>query len=324
MDKDLNLISTTLSKWSEGAFDCVTDRNALLFAYKKIGKLNNMNGNKQLGSIVIAPGGKDITETVSISETKNSGWVDPDDELGTESETVLAEAVFQWKICYANAVAFEPQILANQDSKFRKTNMIKALIDNAESSLINNVGKGLYNLTSANAKSLNGLPEIITDDGTGTVGGISTTTHPLWKNQCVEVAKEHTPAQLEQAMGQLYRKCRNGTDIIVTTDALYGEYEAALKDRVKVATMKGLEDAWFDYLRFHKAVVIWDEHCPANRMYFLNTKALKLNFMKGAEITVKEKEHVPGTLKHIWPILAMCNWSVKSRRDLGVLVVAAS
>ena len=139
MDKDLNLISTTLAKWSECAFDCVTDRNALLFAYKKIGKLNNMNGNKQLGSIVIAPGGSEITETVSISETKNSGWVDYDEELGTDDEKVLAEAHSPWKICYANAVAFEPHILANQDSKFRKTNMIKALVDNAESSLINNV-----------------------------------------------------------------------------------------------------------------------------------------------------------------------------------------
>lgn len=324
LDQVLNVISTTLSKWSPNAVDQVLNGNALLFCYKNIGKLKNMVGNKNMGSVVVAPGGKAIDETVVVKENTNAGWVNYNEDLASNEQQVVATATFSWKTVYANAVAFKGEILANQDSEYRKINLVKTLVDNAENSLINKIGAGLYNLTSANAKAPNGLPELITDDGTGTVGGLSTTTYPLWANQYENLAASHTPAQLREAMGKLYRKCRNGTDIIVCHPDLYGEYEASLTAQVQVQTFKGLEDAWFDYLRFHRAVVIFDENCPQNRMYFINTKALVLNFMKGAEITVGEKEHPAGTQKYIWPIMAMMNWSVRSRRDLGVLVVAAA
>lgn len=321
----LTLIATTLSKWSETAFDSVLERNSLLYCFKRIGKLKNMVGNKNIGSVDIAPGGKDIEEDVVLNPTKNAGWVDYDGELGTdETKDVAATAKFPWKIVYANAVAFKAQILANQASKYRKHNMIDTLVKNAENTLINNIGEGLFNLTSANAKSMNGLPELITDDGTGTVGGLSTITFANWKNQFENLANTHTPAQLREAMGKLYRKCRNGIDVIVTTSDLYGEYEASLEANVRQPSLKALEDAWFEYLRFHGAVVIWDENCPANRMYFLNTASIKLNFMKGAEITIGEMEHPAGTMKYIWPVIAMCNWSIRARRDQGVLVVAAA
>lgn len=324
MEETLNLMTTTLNKFSDEAFDSVTDQNAILYCFKAIGKLKNMNGNKHLGSIALAPGGKKIEEDVILKPTANSGWVDYDDELdANEDKDVMAMAEFPWKIVYANAVAYQAHILANQSSKYRKHNMIDALVNNAESTLINNIGKGLFNLTSANAKGPNGLPELITDDGTGTVGGLSTTTYPLWKNQFENLGATHTPAQLREAMSRLYRKCRSGIDIIVSHPDLYGEYEATLVSTVRPASLKALEDKGFDYLRFQNAVVLYDENCPRNRMYFLNSRAIKLNFMKGAEIKVGEREHPAGSQKYIWPITAMLNWSVRARRDLGVLVVAA-
>lgn len=321
----LTMIATTLNKWSETAFDSVLERNALLYVFKRIGKLKNMVGQKNIGSIAIAPGGRNIEEDVVLNPTSNAGWVDYDGDLATaETKNIAATAEFPWKIVYANAVAYKAQILANQTSKYRKHDMIKVLVDNAENTLINNIGQGLFNLTSANAKSMNGLPELITDDGTGTVGGISATTFANWKNQFENLPKTHTPAQLREKMGKLYRKCRNGVDVIVTTSDLYGEYEASLEANVHQTSLKALEDAWFEYLRFHGAVVIWDDNCPANRMYFLNTASIKLNFMKGAEIQVGEMEHPAGTMKYIWPVIAMCNWSIRARRDLGVLVVATT
>lgn len=319
----LNTITTTLNKWSEEVFDSVLNRNALLYCFKAIGKLKHMVGNKNLGSVIIAPGGKKIEEDVALNPTSNAGWVDYNEDLKTdENKDNFATAEFDWKISYANAVAYKAQILANQSSKFRKHDMIKNLVENAENTLLNNIGAGLFNLTSANSKGPNGLPEIITDDGTGTVGGLSTATYETWKNQYENLPADHTPDQLRQSMGKLYRKCRSAIDIIVTTSDLYGEFEASMTATVRQPSLKALENAWFDYLRFHGAVVIWDENCPANRMYFLNTRAIKINFMKGAEIKVGEMEHPAGTQKYIWPIMAMMNWSIRARRDLGVLVVA--
>ena len=325
MKDTLLLVTTTMNKWSENVFDSVLNRNALLFCFKNLGKLKNMVGNKNIGSIAVAPGGSAIEEDVALNPTSNAGWVGYNEDLKIdEANDITAKATFDWKIVYANAVAFKAQMLANQSSKYRKHDMVKTIIENAENTLVNNIGEGLFNLTSANPKAPNGLPELITDDGAGTVGGIDSGTYAGWKNQVEELAASHTPAQLKQAMGNLYRKCRQGVDLIVAHPDLYGEYESALTANVHPTSMKALENAWFEYLRFHNAVVIWDENCPKNRMYFLNTRAIKLNFMKGAEITVGDVEHPAGTQKHIWPVTAMLNWSIKARRDLGVLVVAAS
>ena len=85
-----------------------------------------------------------------------------------------------------------------------------------------------------------------------------------------------------------------------------------------------LADAGFEALRFHNADVIFDENCPANRMYFLNTRAICFNFHRDQMFKVGEKEKQFGQEKYAWPITAMCNFSVRSRRDLGVLVVATA
>lgn len=324
MDSLLNVVTTTLNAWSKEVFDNVINQNPLLYCFKKLSKLRKMNPEKVNGSIMTIPGGKRIEERVSLVENGNTAWVDYDDDLTTTRREVLNTAIFDWKIVATTAVAYDAEIAVNQDSEYRKSNIVEDIIANAESSIINAVGTALFADGTTDAKSLDGLQALITDNGTGTVGGIATTTYAGWKNQYVNLAKTHTSAQLLEVMGELYRKCRGQTDIIVMGNALYGEFESAMIATVKPTSFKGLEDAWFDYLTFHKAVVIYDEHCPANHIYFLDTASIKLNFLKGKEFSVGERERPAGTQKNIWPITAMCNFSVRNRRNLGVVVVATS
>jgi len=321
----LNIVSTTLNAWSDKVFDNVTNNNALLYYFKKFGKLGLVGAGKvSTGSIETRNGGKQIEEDISIGTNSNVGFVAYNETVGTDAVDVLQTAVYNWKYCYGNAVLWGAQIDMNADSKFRKHKLVEEVILNAEETMVNAVGAALFN--TADSDSVDGLPALITDDGTGTVGGLSTTTYPNWKNQFVNVDADADAATLQLKMAELYRKCTRGLsapDLIVTTPELYGKYESALTALQRFSSPK-LADAGFEALKFHGADVIFDENCPANRMYFLNTKAIAFNFHRDQMFKVGKMEKLFGQEKYSWPVTAMCNFSVRSRRDLGVLVVGTA
>jgi hypothetical protein len=317
----LNIVSTTLNAWSEKVFDNVTNNNALLYYFKKFGKLGLVGAGKvSTGSIETRNGGKQIEEDISIGTNSNVGFVAYNETVGTDAVDVLQTAVHNWKYCYGNAVLWGAQIDMNADSKFRKHKLVEEVILNPEETMVNAVGAALFN--TADDDSVDGLPKLITDDGTTTtVGGLSTVTYPNWKNQFVNVGADDN---LQLKMAELYRKCTRGLsapDLIVTTPELYGQYEAGLTALQRFTNPK-LADAGFEALKFHGADVIFDENCPANRMYFLNTKAIAFNFHRDQMFKVGKMEKLFGQEKYSWPVTAMCNFSVRSRRDLGVLCVA--
>ena len=321
-----NIVSTTLNAWSKEVYDNVTNNNALLYYFKKFGKLGLVGeGNVKMGSIETRSGGKQIEEDISIKENSNVGFVAYNETVGTNAVDVLQQAIFDWKFCYGNAVLYGAEIDMAADSKFRKHKLVENVILNAEETMVNKIGEALFN--TSDADSIDGLPKLITDNGaTTTVGGISTSTYPLWKNKYVNVSANPTASVLLAKMAELYRDCTRGKsspDIIVTTPALYSLFESALTPQQRFSSSK-LADAGFEALRFHGADVIFDENCPANRMYFLNTKAMAFNFHRDQMFKVGKMEKLFGQEKYAWPVTAMCNFSVRSRRDLGVLVVASA
>ena len=321
----LNVVTTTLNAWSNDVYDNVTNNNALLYYFKKFGKLGLYGeSGAKMGSIETRGGGKQIEEDISIVENSNVGFVAYNETVGTDAVDVLNQAVYDWKFCYGNAVLYGAEIDMAADSKFRKHKLVENIVLNAEETMVNKIGEALFN--TSDADSINGLPQLITDDGTGTVGGISTTSYPLWKNKFKNVAANPTPSVLLKAMADLYRDCTRGKstpDVIVTTPELYSTFESALTPQQRFTNSK-LADAGFEALKFHGAEVIFDENCPANRMYMLNTKAIVFNFHRDQMFKVGKMEKLFGQEKYAWPITAMCNFSVRSRRDLGVLVVASA
>lgn len=318
-----NIVTTTLNAWSKEVYDNVTNHNALLYAFKNFGRLGLVGqGGVKMGSIETRSGGKQIEEDISIKENTNVGFVAYNEVVSTDAVDVLHHAIFDWKFCYGNAVLYGAEIDMNADSQYRKHKLVENIILNAEETMVNKIGAALFN--TADVDSIDGLPKLITDDGTGTVGGVSTNNYPLWANQYENVDADPTASVLMLGMATLYRKCTRGKsspDLIVTTPELYGLFESGLTPQQRFSSSK-LADAGFEALKFHGAEVIFDENCPAKRMYFLNTRAMAFNFHKDEMFKVGKMEKQFGQEKYAWPITAMCNFSVRSRRDLGVLVVA--
>lgn len=108
-----------------------------------------------------------------------------------------------------------------------------------------------------------GLQNLVPDTGHGKAMEMDSDDFSFWRNQVINLnymGKPTNQASLLDAMNQMSEKIydENGeTDIIVTTKHLY-----------TVLGCKALD--------FETTDVVWDEFCPKDRMYFLNSKTLNL------------------------------------------------
>lgn len=326
----LDMIATTLDAWLPEAPNAIISNNGALYYFKTFGKMGLKGKNDEpMGSIETLDGGKRISVDVKITANPNVGFVAYDETVPIVEQNSMATAYFDWKFCYGNAPVAKAKLDLNSASKFQKRKLVTEIKEVAEASMINAVGAGLWN--TVDSDSLVGFPALISDDGTstgaGAVGGLDTTTYPNWKNQAVWLATSHTNAQLQEAMGTLYRKCKVGADapdLILVGDKLYGEIEAGMVAQqryVRTEKAQKMADSGFECLSYKGAVIIYDENCPENRIYFVNTKAIGFYLHPSDMFTIGAVEKGYGKMQFNFPLSATCALVCKNRKLNGVLVI---
>ena len=322
----LDLIATTLDAWLPEAPNAIINNNGALYYFKTFGKMGLKGKNDEpMGSIETLDGGRRISVDVKITANPNVGFVAYDETVPIVEQDAMATAYFDWKFCYGNAPVAKAKLDLNAASKFQKRKLVTEVKEVAEASMINAVGLGLWNTTDQD--SLVGFPALISDDGTGTVGGLSTATYPNWKNQAVWLATSHTTAQLREAMGQLYRKCKIGADapdLILVGDKLYGEIEAGMvanERYIRTEKAQKMADSGFECLSYKGAVIIYDENCPENRIYFVNSKAIGFYMHPSDMFTIGQVEKKYGGMQYNFPLSTTCALVCKNRKLNGVLVI---
>lgn len=312
-----NLLVTTLSRFSPKIADAVVDNNAIL-AYAK------MNG-----MITDLDGGVDIVESVSITENTNFAWQNPDNATTADEVEVLIDAKFDWKYLYGNVVLPGYKI-RNNNGKPAKHRLLKSLMANAKSTMMNKTNVAMFN-DGTDTEAVLGLPALLSDDGTTTtVGGISTVTYANWKNQATQ--KEYpnagsmddiTSEAFLKDMTETFNKCVFGAerpDLIVTTPELHAKYEAACQEQKRFASeSKVAADLGFESLEFKKAALVFDSNCPVNKMYFINSDYLGVYFHKQAKFTPTGEAKQFGNDKYATMMITQMCMSLLSRKHHGVL-----
>ena len=158
-------------------------------------------------------------------------------------------------------------------------------MDNAEATMKNNITKAVYGDGTV-AKSFVGLKGFITDDGTGTVGGINATTWPFWKNQFQSIARAtglQYPA-LKAGLNALWMKLIRGTehpDLVVADAEVYATYESGLQENQRYADAR-LGALGFETLKYKSAALVFDGAATGLvGGYMVNTNYLKLEVYSG-------------------------------------------
>ena len=267
------IVTTTIQNRSGALADNVSNNTALLY------RLN------QRGNVKPVSGGNTILQELEYAENGTFGWYSGYDTINISPSDVITAAEYNWKQCAA-AVSISGLEELQNAGKERMIDLLESRISNAEKTMMNNMSTGIYSDGTADGgKQIGGLQLIVADAGTGTVGGINSSTWTFWQNSIYDFSTETvTPSAttIQSAMNTLWlRTLRNNdkVDLISADNTYFQYYWASLQANQRFANSK-LADAGFDNLKYMSADVVPDGgqngDAPSAHMYFLNTSYIFL------------------------------------------------
>lgn len=310
------LATTTFRKHRKDIKDNVSKNNALYRRMMSKGMTRNEDG----GLSIVEP----LDYAANSTYLRYSGY----DVLNVSASDVLSAAEFQWRQVAINVTASGQELRLNSgESKI--ISLVKSRIKNAQRTFKNNFSGDIYG-DGTLPNQINGLQALVADAGTGTVGGIDSSTWSFWQNKVQSAA---APLQgggaitvsattMESLMLPLWLALTRGDDqpdLIVMDNNYYTFFEAS-QTSLKRYTDSDSASGGFVSLKYKKADVIFDggSGIPANHAYFLNTDYINMVQHPDADLTVMDQMQPYNQDAVVIPILWMGNMTISNRSLQGV------
>jgi hypothetical protein len=337
---DISQVHTHLLSecWNGGEFGGTPDRTTPSQATAKaVGVCNEhvppskekicsvLHGNMQSAAEMTAPSDMyryNISES-NKQDQRYSDW----DILNIAQSDVISAAEYPWRQVALNVVASGRELRINSgDSAIIK--LAKARITNAIRTFNNSFSSDLYS-DGALANQINGLQAVVSDLGTGTVGGIVSGNFAFWLSQIrkastVSVTVSATTIENDMMLPLwllLDRGPEDQPDLIVMSNEYYSFFEAS-QVSLKRYNDKMTADAGFITLKYKSADVLFDGNSgiPATHGYFLNTQYLKLAVHKDADLEIMDDMRPINQDGSVTPILWMGNLICSNRHQQGLIL----
>jgi hypothetical protein len=256
------LLSTTLANYRDQLTDNIFTARPLTYFLQDKGRMRMLNG------------GTKIVEPLIYGTNATVGSYSGYDSIALTAQAGITAAEYEWKQ-YAASIAISGIEEAKNNGEQEIINLLEAKIMQAEESMREGFNQMFFaDGTGNSGKDWNGLGNLV--EASGTVGGINRATsgNEYWRSY-----EENTSAALTLAqMSTAYNSVSVGNDhpdMVLTTQTLFEKYEALLQPQLRYTDTK-TADAGFQNLLFKAAPVVYDEHCTAGIVYFLNSKYLTL------------------------------------------------
>ena len=175
----------------------------------------------------MVPGGRTIVEELEYAENSTFQYYSGYEILDVSPSDIISAAEFNWKQAAVNVTASGLETRIQNAGPEQVINLLESRIKNAEKTMANQISVGVYSDgTGSGGKQIGGLQSIVADTGTGTVGGIDSSTFTFWKNQTSGDAGtiDSSAALLDTEMKNMWLECTrgtDGTDLIVSDQTLY-------------------------------------------------------------------------------------------------------
>jgi len=259
-----SILSTTLNNYVPKLEDNVFTARPLFYALTKDKNIRRVDG----GAKIVVP--------IIYGANAAAGSYSGTDTLSTTASTGITSAEFDWGQ-YAATITISGIEEAKNNGEAAIIDLLEGKIMQAEETIIENMNTMLHgNGTGNSGKDWNGLGNLV-EAADDTVGGINNASGQ--GNDWWESYEENTDTALTLAhMRTAYNSVSVGNDqpdIQITTQTLYEKYESLLQPQLRY-TDADTADAGFQNLVHKGAPVTFDAACPAEVMYFLNTKYLRL------------------------------------------------
>jgi hypothetical protein len=256
------LLSTTLANYRDQLTDNIFTARPLTYFLQDKGRIRMLNG----GTKIVEP----LIYGESSTVKSYSGY----DSISLTAQTGITAAEYDWKQ-YAASIAISGIEEAKNNGEQEIINLLEAKIMQAEESMREGFNRMFYaDGTGNSSKDWNGLGNLV--EASGTVGGINRATagNEYWRSYEENTATALTLAQLSTGYNSV-SVGNDHPDMVLTTQTLFEKYEALLQPQLRYTDTK-TADAGFQNLLFKAAPVVYDEHCTAGVVYFLNSKYLTL------------------------------------------------
>lgn len=313
------LVSTTFRNHKKEIADNVSNHNALFRRLTEKGRVRLEDGGLSIGCPV------DYAENSTY--TRYSGF----DTLDIGASDVISAAEFPWRQVAVNIAASGLEIRSNSGEN-RIINFLKAKIKNGQRSLANGLSQDFYSAGTA-SNQMNGLQALIADAGTGTVGGINSSTFTFWQNTVQSAAAPLqgggaiTPSAttIESLMLPLYLRTARGADevdLIVMSENYFTFYETSqtsLKRYAPTDTGKG----GMMSMKYKGADVFHDSSASGittSHGYFINTDFFEVVGHQDAWMEIVPELKSVNQDAIVIPILTQANLTVSNRARQGVMV----
>lgn len=311
------LVSTTWRNHAKDVKDNVSNHNAL---YRRLADKGQTR--REDGGLTIA---QPLDYAANGTYQRYSGY----DTLNIQQSDVITAAEFPWRQIALNVVASGLELRVNSGGN-AIVKLAKARIKNAMRTFKNEFSYDLY-ADGTLPNQINGLQALVADAGTGTVGGVDSSSWSFWQSAVQSAAAPLqgggaiTPSAttIESLMLPLWLNQVRGDDspdlIVASNDyfTFYEQSQVSIKRYTDTTTANG----GFISLKYKNADVIFDggSGIPAAHMYFLNTDYIEMVVHRDADLSVQEDMKPYNQDATVVPILWMGNMVVSNRRLQGVL-----
>jgi hypothetical protein len=308
-------LSATIANYSADLADNVTNSNTLL---KELSKKKNVN---------TFDGGVEIVQGVKYPGTGSTIWYAGYETIDMTGSPYLSSANFAIRQA-AIPVTFAGIDEVIHTGKANIHDFFKSRIDTATATMMNGVATAMYySNTENNGKSIGGLQHLVSDTGTGTVGGIDSSVQTWWKNYVYDFSNNSVTASAStiiNAMNDAYLNTTFGTeepDLIIAGSTFYGYFETALQANQRFIGVADAAQAGFGGYRYKNAVVKPDLACSATRMYLLNTNFLHWRPSSKANFIVSKNKEISNQDAYANLIKFAGNLTTSGRRYQAVIVL---
>ena len=315
------LVSTTFRKHSKDVKDNVSKNNAFLRRLMMKGMTRKVDG----GLTIVTP----LDYANNSTYQRYSGY----DVLNIGASDVISAAEYQWRQIAINVVASGLELRINSGGS-KIIDLVKTRMKNAMRTFKNNFSSDVYS-DGTLANQINGLQALISDAGTGTVGGIDSSTWAFWRNIVQSAAAPlqgggaipPSATTIESLWLPLWLALVRGDDkpdLIVTDNNYFTFYEqsqVSIKRYTQDADgSTGKASGGFVSLKYKTADVMFDggSGIPVNHAYFINSDYFNLVVHQDADLAVMDEMKPYNQDAAVVPVLWMGNLECSNRSLQGV------
>ena len=257
------LLSTTLANYRSQLTDNVFTARPLTYTLMDKGRIRMLNG------------GTKIVEPLIYGESTTVKSYSDYDSIALTPQTGISAAEYDWKQ-YAASISISGIEEAKNNGEAEIINLLEAKIMQAEESMREGFNRMFFaDGTGNGGKDWNGLGNLVESENS--VGGINSASgqgNDWWRSYEENTATALTLAQMATAYNTV-SVGNDHPDAVLTTQTLFEKYESLLQPQLRYTDTK-TADAGFQNLLFKSAPVMYDVHCTAGVVYFLNSKYITL------------------------------------------------